>query len=317
MPEDTLELYDLDGTMNEIDVLAALEGQSNDEVQHYIVAAAEYVAEKVGLSTDEVFVGIKTAMLLEVFPNRAKFENWASFPAADKTPVKITPAVDHFLLTARAVEVFLQKRLSQECTKDNDLTRKIKAFLESNWGYPLFAHASEAALPHSHLSEDACSVIEDRLRAQALAAIFTNSSTAKAVTLLKKAGFGDRISVGAVERGKIGAIGGAAKFQVDTALSRDEIDLSYYYGQGAVVDLRRRLFREGVDNLMQATGANRVAMFTDVPELDLYPLARWYEGRVLCAMKTNPVSAPEGIAAARQVLRGAISDKLSDLVLAL
>lgn len=317
MPENTLELYDLDGTMNRIDVLAALEGQSNDEVQHYIVAAAEYVAEKVGLSTDEVFVGIKTAMLVEVFPNRAKFENWASFPAADKTPVKVTPAVDHFLLMARAVEVFLQNRLSQEGDKENELTRKIKDFLAQSWGYPLFAHASEVALPHSHLSEDACSVIEDRLRAQALAVIFTNSSTSKAVALLKKAGFGDRISVGAVERGKIGAIGGAAKFQVDTSLPPDEIDLAEFYGPGAVLDLRRRLFREGVDNLMQATGANRVAMFTDVPELDSYPLNRWYGDRAIHGMKTNPVSAPEGIAAARQLLRAAISDDLSELVLAL
>ncbi len=316
---DTLELYDLDGTMIDIDVERGLDKQSNDEVQHYFIAAAQFVADQTGLDADEVFEGMKVAMLGDIFPNRAKFENWASFPAIDKTPVKVTPAVDHYLLTPRAIELFLNRRLAQEQQEDQQspVVTKIREFLAEDWKFSLYSFASEASLPHSHISEDAIAVIEDRLRNNALATVFTNSSAAKAETLLAKAGFfGERFVSGNVERGKIGAIGGAAKFEVDTSLSSDRalLDLSNFYGEEVILDLRRRRFRERVDGLLSSTGAERIFMATDIPELDLYPLRAWYGDRIINAMKTNQASAPESIAAARALLNARISDKLSDLV---
>lgn len=317
MSSDVLELYDLDGTMNDIDVESGLAGESGDEVQYYFIAAAEFVAEKTGLSADEVFGGMKVAMLGDVFSDRAKWENWASFPAVNKSPVRVAPAVDHYLLTPRALEVFLNKRLIQEGDLDNELTRSIKGFLASNWKYPLYVHASEVSLPHSHVNDDALRVIEDRLRKNALATVFTNSSAAKAEDLLRRAGFGNRVVSGSVERGKIGVIGGAAKYEVDHSLAVDgraQIDLSDFYGPGTVLDLRRKRYQDRVAALMSSTGARRVAMFTDIPELDSYPLQAWYGDKAIHGMKTNQSSAPESVNAAQELLGAKVSAKLSDLV---
>lgn len=179
----------------------------------------------------------------------------------------------------------------------------------------MFAYASNASLSHTSMEQDAINALEERVRNNALIAIFTNSSPEKARDMLTRAGFGSRIINDSVEAGKIGAIGYGKKWWVDTSLPTDNVDLSRYFKPDQInLDLRRGEYKKKVDALMAHTGANKVAMFTDIPELDSYPLRAWYGDRALLGMKTNPVSAEESIHAASEILNMEISNKLSVLM---
>ena len=175
----TLEIFDLDGTCNEIDVAGALEGKGSAEVRVYLEAAARFVAAKIpSLNEAEVFDGIKAAMKV-IFPDRAKFENWASFPTADKNTTRVCPAVDHFLLTPLAVKAYLST-----CPE-------AKPFLESDWKNDLYQFCSNASLPHAEIDDDAKGALDDRLSRDALMVILTNSKPSKALQMLKKAGYSE------------------------------------------------------------------------------------------------------------------------------
>ena len=81
MQSKTLELYDLDGTLNEIDVPGALEGKGSVVVRMYFEAAARFLCEKIPSfrgSEEDVLEGIKKCMG-KVFPYRALYSNWATF----------------------------------------------------------------------------------------------------------------------------------------------------------------------------------------------------------------------------------------------
>lgn len=100
-PSNTLELYDLDGTLNSIDVPGALDGNGSPEVKEYINAAVTFlimhIPELKG-TEDNVLRKIQKGMEL-TFPKRSQLKYWAIFPNTDKQQTKICPAVDHYLLT--------------------------------------------------------------------------------------------------------------------------------------------------------------------------------------------------------------------------
>lgn len=309
-----LELYDLDGTLTTTDAIGALEGRHDDEVFHYIVAAAEFIGRELGLPIQEAFQEIRRILISQVFPARAKPEFWGTFPASDGTKIPISPAVDHYLLTAQAVRVFLEKRLQQE-NPGSEAFRKIQEFLATDWEYPLFKFASDISLPYGHLDDDAIGVLQQRLGSNALAAIFTNSSIERAEALLRKAGLQARIEKDGITRGKIGVMGNAMKFQVDPSLPEGpdtHIDLLPFW-MDIKLDLRRRVYREKVEALMRTLGTTEIFMATDIPEIDLYPLRAWFGHSAILAMKTNPSSAPESITAAQALLNAKISPQLSEL----
>lgn len=310
-----LELYDLDGTLTTIDIHASLEGRGGKEVLEYVVAAAEHVAQKTDLPTGEVFDGIKAA-IIGIFPDRMKAEHWAVFPASDKSPKKIFPAADHFILVQAAVMRFLQERLNKE-GRESESGKRIAEFLESSWINSMYQHANAASVPHAEMDEDAVWAVEKRLRAGALAAVISNSSTDKVNRLLSRAGFGDYIVQDRVEAGKIGAIGNAKKWLVDVDVPETEenvVDLSAF-GLPVKLDLRRKFFQDRVKTLMTEAGAERVFMATDIPELDSFPLeVAFGRGQVQHGIKVNPTGTPESIEAARVLLGAKISTRFSELV---
>lgn len=286
----TLELYDLDGTLNAIDVPGALEGRGSAEVRLYLEAAARYMAGKIpSLHVEDIFEGIKAGMK-EVFPNRAKLSHWASFPNTQKTRLPICPAVDHFLLTPHAIRAYLST-----CEEAKD-------FLASNWEYDLYKFCSTETLPHAEIDDDARGALDTRLTQEAMMVVLTNSAPSKAVDMLTKAGFGDHLLVGGVKRGKIGVIGDGRKFEVDSTWSGpketrygSEIDLSADFEPGAVLQLGRKHFHDTVAALMKKSRAKSVWMASDIPELDLWPLRNWTKFRPEIAMRRNPTSAQESI----------------------
>lgn len=312
----TLKVFDLDGTLNTANTRGALDGTSCPEARVYIEASAAYIAREIGLSTEEVFEGLKSAISEEVFPNRAKLKYWGQFPNTEGGLVPVTPAVDHFQLTSNAVTVFLQKCLAQE-KADSPLVEKIKAFLGSKWVHPFFKHGSEMSLPHSEMSEDAVKTLDDCLKQNDLVVVITNSTTAKAEMLLRKGGFGEHIKIGGVKMGEIGVVGDAMKFQVDTSMPMDGdsiVDLTPYFGESISLDVRRGKFRRLVHGIVDSIGAGEVQVYSDIPEFDNFPLDPEFKGRIKHGMKVNPDSAPESIAAAKGILNAKASMVLSELV---
>jgi hypothetical protein len=318
----TLELVDLDGTTNTLDIKKVLEENIEGEILAYLRAAGEFVARGIwpeqGEPSDgfkcEVFDGIKEAILTEVYPNRARLKYWGTFPMGDDIVLPVTPAVDHMQVTKPAVTLYLNQRLATE-EDGSPLARRITEFLSTSWGFGMFKHASAESLPHTHIEDSAAAAIEERIRRNALIAIFTNSSPEKAVKMLTGAGFGDRIVEASVKRGGIGAIGNGKKWLVDTNQPEALVDLSEYYSPDRILlDIRREAYRVAVEELMTAHGADKVAMFTDIPELDSYPLRAWYGDRALLGMKTNPMSAEESINAAIGILKAAVDSNLGRLM---
>lgn len=311
-----LHLVDLDGTVNDIDIRLAFERRGSPEVAAYIHGAAKFVSERTGLPEEEVLTGLKQTILHDVLPYRTQYDYWGTFPMSDGRPAKICPAVDHYLLMYAAVPIFLWRRILEEDAR-SDTVARIYAFLDSNWKYPLFSFASDCALPHAEIEADAVGALQEILRRNEFVAIVTNSSTRKAEDLLKQAGFGDRLEVGGVSRGKIGVMGDAMKFQIDPNLPKDGqiIDLSGYFGfPEAKVDNRRRVFRTRMRQLFTAVGAGEIIVYSDIPELDNYPLAAEFGERARHGMKLNPTSVDASVDAAMAVLYAATSRKLSELV---
>lgn len=300
---DTLELYDLDGTLTTLDPLAAVCGEKRGEEYHYIQAAIDFVAEKTGLDRDYVSRKV-IGNILKIYPNRSRREYWGDFGRGEP----IMPCTDHFQLTTRAIQMFLQQE---------DARSEIKTFTESDWVYPQFVYSSAQALPHAHLDEDAVSVLHSRLTAGASPVIVSNSSTSKAATLLERAGFNGHFVEGGVASGKIGVFGEARKFSIDESLPKtpeSKLDLRPH-GMDVVLDLRRGHFRGLIMKLLQGVRPKLVVSFSDTPELDFYPLAQWVPRENLrVGVKVNPVSSPESIAAVRALLDAATSEKLSALV---
>lgn len=313
----TLELYDLDGTLNEIDVPGALEGNGSAEVKVYLEAAARFVANKIpSLRVEDIFEGIKAGMR-EVFPNRSKLSHWASFPDAQKNSTRVCPAVDHFLLTPHAIRAYLST------------CEEAQEFLASDWQYDLYKFCSTETLPHAEIDDDAKGALSTRLTQEALMVVLTNSAPSKAVEMLTKAGFGDHLLVGGVERGKIGVVGDAKKFEVDLLRNVDHslgkgtrygavLDLGAYFEPGAILQLGRAHYHEIVARLMEQSGARSVWMASDIPELDLWPLHNWEKFNSQLAMRRNPTSSQESInALTGESIPLSISDRLSVLTDAL
>lgn len=316
-----LELYDLDGTLNEIDVPGALEGKGSPEVVEYLNAAARFVCNELpslkGQEAD-VLEGIKEGMRT-IFPDRSKLKNWASFPNTQKVNTPVCPAVDHYLLTPHAIRAFLSSRLlSLEASSPT--AKEIQTFLGRDWQYPLYKFCSAATLEYAAIDEDARTTLDRRLTADALTVVLTNSDTAKARLMLTKAGFGDHLEIGGAKQGKIGVIGGARKFEVDPTWEGPEnsrfgksVDLSAFFESGAVLDLRRKHFHDTAAGLMEASGARKLWMASDIPELDLWPVANWTDFEPEVVMRRNPTSSKQSIMAMVRSVPFRVSDRLSVL----
>ncbi|MBI4975160.1 hypothetical protein HZC20_00645 [Candidatus Peregrinibacteria bacterium] len=117
----------------------------------------------------------------------------------------------------------------------------------------------------------------------------------------------------------VGAIGNTKKWCVDTTLPSSSVDLSGYYPDTIELDLRRRFYYEKVRKLMADSGAGRVAMFSDIPALDLYPLWDEFGGRrvadpnVFLGMKINPISLDEDVRAVVGITGATVSRSLREL----
>ncbi len=319
---EVLELFDLDGTCNEEDLGAVCEGRDMPpEIEAYLIAAAEFLNQKLGISTEIALSGIKEE-IKEVFPKRSKHEFWGTFPSANGQSMRICPAVDHYLLTPHAVEAFLNSLLATE-TPQGVLSQKIQDFFRQDWRYPLYKFCSAASLPYASIDPDAVGVLESRMSRGALAAIFTNSATSKAEDMLDRVGIkADRRVINGVERGKIGVIGNGRKFEVDTEWSEpniskrfgDHLDLSSAFGEpGVVIDLRRRHFHRTTSDLMESSGARSVWMASDIAELDLFPLMNWRDLNPRVVMRTNSTSSQESIGATCSLLNARVGHSLSSI----
>lgn len=319
----TLEIHDMDGTLTDLDVRKALEayGGASEEIVAYFDAAACFIASKIkGLTQEQVLGGIRAKMIGEVFPNRSRYDYWATFLDTTGKPVSICPAVDHFLVTHQGMRLYLEELSVEE--EESALGKNIRNFLaNSAWKDEMFVFANQAAEGRAELTEDAKAVLEARLSREALLVVLSNSSSRKAEDVLTRGGFGGRLKIGGIERGKIGIVGSAKKGIVDPGWKHesgrfgDFLDLRKFHGDPrAILDLRRRLYHEKIAALMKASGAKSVWMTSDIPELDLLPLLNWAEFNSRVAMRSNKGSSIPSIAALTELQPGIIiSDRLSEL----
>lgn len=327
MNRNTLHLLDLDGTLNDFDILGVIEGNDSacPEVAAYLRANAEIVSHEItGLSADEILAGIKRFMLVAIYPSREKVENWATFPTAQggQEKEKICPAVDHYLLTPLALQAYLLD-VKAKAGKVASVTREIDKFLNEsgNWVNRIYQHGSSVAMKHADIDDDSAEVIEGMLRRDRLVAIFTNSNARKAIDMANRKGFDGRLVGDTVERGKLGIVGDGMKWKVDKswevpAPSRfgDRLDVSAEFGEPAVFDLRRRVFHGKVVKLMEQSGASEVFMASDIVGLDLAPLANWSSFNPSVGMRRNSVSSAAEIRLVTERLNGRVGTRLSEIV---
>ena len=325
---ETAEFFDLDGTCNNLDIQSVLEGSGGaPEIAAYLVAAADFVLREIPQlpsTPEEILSALKECLRNDIFPKRAQWKWWATFPSVQKEMIPICPAVDHYLLTPHAVRRVLE-RTAQDEAASTSLRWTISTFLASgHWEYSLFKFCSEASLLHAVLEDDAISILDNRMRNNTLVAILTNSTTQKAWMMAEKAGFGSYLVEDHFERGKLAIIGDSKKFMVDRewpvhlqpkkAKFGDTVDLSSFFGEKeTVVDLRRRHYYELVGRLMRECGAKRSRMISDIATLDLFPFANWLEFEPEVVMRKNSTSVPEEINAVRELLGARIVTNLSEL----
>jgi len=320
---DELHLFDLDGTLNTIDVQASMENpeQGDPEIIHYLAGVSRFVEEASGLPYEAIFHGIREKVLAD-FDKRATLDYWGRFAAKKEAGVPkeyfaVTPAVDHYLLIQRAVRGFLEDQKAMIQGVAGGDPSKIDRLLDPgrNLAHEVYTAGSQASVQQSEIEDAGKAVLDDGLSKNQPMAVLTNSSPTKAMSMLQKAGFADRhLLENHVQPGKIGVVGWACKFEVDRAMEQAVLDLTEFYGERILLDLRRGAFRQRVAEFMEEAGTSQVFMASDIPELDHYPLQAWYGERARLAMKINPTSAPESIAAFEGLISGRASENLAELV---
>lgn len=318
-PQDAVYLYDLDGTLTGISL-------DNAEGGSYLQAAVERLVFDVseltsGRSNRDVERRIRDVIDTEVFPNRQAPRYWAQFPTVQGQDARVCPSVDHYLLVQYGMKVFLNRCL-EEAPRDSFFATQISGFLASeDWINHIYVHASGASLPNASIEEDAREVLESERAKGRLVAVFTNSSVNKAETLLRKAGFGDRLAIDRLEAGRVGIFGRGKKAEIDSKWFSppdspfgDVANVSHFFGEEALVDLRRRTYHEKVAEIMKKSGRHTAVMFGDIVCLELLPFANWQQFSPVACMRTTPMSAPGEIAAATALFGGRVAARLSDLV---
>lgn len=269
-----------------------------------------------------MLAGILETIMEDVYPQRHL--SWAQFPTAQGKMVAVCPSVDHYLLTQLGIQLYLEGNIPVVGER-SDVASQIRDFLgDANWANEMYRVASLASAPFAQMDDDARGVLEDRLRRRALIAIFTNSSVAKARTVATQAGFGKYLVEERLERGKLALIGKARKALVDEewpeeekpARTRwgDQVDVSQFFGEGMVVDLRRRAYYERIVELKTLSGARSVWMVGDMVALELLPLANWLAFNPTVVMRRTPMSAPEEIAVAQQLMGARVVSSLTEAV---
>lgn len=321
--DDTLNIYDLDGTLSQLGIKETLEQRpgSSMEIQTYFMAAMDYICKALPeLKKNDVYDGVKAKALQVVLPNNGNTEYWGRFSSVQNKSVPICPAVDHFLVTASAATLYLQEILVRE-GEESLLGQKIKGCLSNpEFTDKMFLSANAAAINHSKMDEVGIEVIDRSLSRNALAVVMSNSSNTKASTMLDRAGFGGRIVNDRAQRGKIGVVGSAMKWQVDEEWRPEgtkwgnSVDLSKFHGNGAALDLRRRKFHDRVRDLVNDSGASGVTMASDIVELDLLPLANWPEFSPQLALRTNSNSVAGSTRAAVELCEARVGENLAEIL---
>lgn len=307
---ETLEIYDLDGTCTTIDMIAGLSGEEDAEVTYYYAAAVEFLVQTTGGEEWEISMELQQIIMEDIYDHRHEVQNWARFPDSDGQMQPAFPAVDHYALILKAVEKYIEKTPFTKMA--------FEEMTNANWRNIFYKYCSQQSLEHTELDEDAVEVLRDAINRRANAVIVTNSSTNKAATLLKRAGFtDDEISIGHAEKGKIGIVGGAEKFKIDTTAPESTLDLSSYYeGEKAILDLRRTTFFKILNRLVEETGAAKLHIVDDIAELTNHAVEAHFRDtniEVTHAIRENPTSYPGSLQAARELLNAKVSTKLSEL----
>lgn len=317
-PSDVLELYDLDGTLT-TPSFEVVEGKV------YLEAAVRFVVDQVPTfkgREERMLSGLLETIGGDVYSQR--YRCWAQFSTVQGKMVDVCPPADHYLLTQLGVRLYLEKMI-RDVGDSDDFASQIRTFLGSaTWANEMYKVASQASAPFARMDDDACSVLEDRLRKNALCAIFTNSSVAKARTVATQAGFEKHLVEEKLERGKLALIGNARKGVIDEEWPErrrptrtrwgDQVDVGRFFGDGVVVDLRRRAYYERIVDLMTLSGARCVWMAGDSVALELLPLANWLEFNPTVVMRQTPMSAPEEIGVAQQLIGARVVSSLTEAV---
>lgn len=313
-----LELYDLDGTLTTPSFEAA-EGKA------YLEAVVRFVIERIPTfrgHEEGMLAGLLKTIMEDVYPQR--HHAWAQFPTAQGKMMNVCPSVDHYLLTQLGVRLYLEGRIPV-VGETSDSASQIGTFFGSaTWANEMYGAASHASAPFARMDDDARGVLEDRLRKNALSAIFTNSSVAKARAVAIQAGFERYLVEEKLERGKLALIGNARKAVIDEEWSEtekpartrwgDQVNVSQFFGEGMIVDLRRRAYYERIAALMTLSGAHSVWLAGDMAVLELLPMANWLAFNPTVIMRQTPMSAPEEIAVVQQLIGARVVSSLTDAV---
>lgn len=315
----TVELYGLDGVLTNRDLAHEMRGEetSYTEVITYLVGACEWLCNRISeLDCAEVAEEVRRICLEDILPNRGAPELWSS-PGTNGES-KIAPALDHVEVVKHAVRQFIQEKAESE--GESELGEQLKTMLTSPWYKDMYQYALAGSLEDCQADEKALDLITKRVKEGALVAIVTDSSPARVLAMLDKAGLSDIAVLDKVEKGKIGVIAKAEKWRVDPALvvspsiklPAGEVDLSKDYGAPIHVSTDRSRFRRRVRELMLNAGANSVRMITAAPELDAHPMMGWRELNPKIGVLRGPNSLAQGINAAvrRGMLVGSDLEKL-------
>lgn len=315
-----LELYDLDGTLTTPSFESA-EGTS------YLENAGRFISDRIPSFSDRrdfVVEKLRQTITNVAHPFRHQHRFWAEFPTVQGRVAKVCPSVDHYLLTQFGARLFLENEMA-EADRGSLLATQIGVFLgDPQWINAMYGFAAEQSLPHARMDDDARGVLEDRLAKGALMAIFTNSSLQKARQVAIQGGFEKYLVENGVERGKLGLVGNGKKMLVDESWSEvdqpqetrwgSQVDVSSFFEEETVVDLRRRAFYERVAELMTTSGASRLWMVGDVPSLELLPVANWLAFHPTVVMRETPMSADQERRMARELIGARVVSTLSEAV---
>jgi len=317
---DLLELYDLDGTLT-------TPSFDSPEGESYLDSAGLFLASQIpflsGRSGD-VVERLHQTIMTEVHPFRHQLRFWAEFPTVQRNVVKICPSVDHYLLTPFGAKIFLEREMA-EAGEGSAGAVQIAAFLGNpEWVNTMYGYAADQSLPYAQMDDDVHGVLENRLTRGGLIAIFTNSSLKKARRVAVQGGFEKYIVEDRLERGKLGLIGNGKKMLIDESWPEeakpretrwgDQVDVSSFFEDGTVVDLRRRAYYERVAGLMAEAGARRLWMVGDIVSLELLPAANWLKFSPTVVMRETPMSTDHEKRIARELIGARVVSTLSEAV---
>ncbi len=319
-----LELFALDGVLTNRDLKGALNGsyEATAEVPIYLISACEWICSQIrGLDLDAMITEVQHLSANRVFPNRKGAGYWSE-PGIERmasSKAKIAPALDHVEVTKYAISLYLDSVLERE--GESDLGNEIRRFTQAPWAKRMYEHSLSSSVDYCEIDQDALQVLTERVRAGALVAIVTDSDFSRVEAMLSSAGLDDLIVRDAVKEGRIGVLARAEKWKIEEVETKDiltagrkTVDLSQYYDDPVVVDLRRGAFKRKLEMLMEEAGVDHVKLITAAPELDGFPVMNWKELNPRVGILTGPNSIQQGVDAAIDHWGAPVRNKLAALV---